>query len=389
MALHLSTDFNLQEWVTAVLPIVRAKNLLLLEGAERGGNIEAPELTYFSQQQVARTGTVAAGVAADATEITVNEDFCKRLTAGYLLMIGEEVLAVKDVDQTNKKLTVTRGYGNTPATAIAKDAVIKIMSKAEREDGITEDYKAVGSVAYKNVVQTFTKSIYVTKEAAVYKKKDMGDLLDLERVAKFDEQAQEIDKTLYYGRQLLDTDRKTMGGWKEAINKANGAILNVNGKLTEEDVESVLLTIAQRRGTPKGLYMNSWTKNQCRKAFKGKVFTDERDNQGAGTRLTRFVSDALGYDLVFFIDEEIENGDIFIGNANPLIHVMEDREFGNDILFAFYAEPSNSQVINETLKSAITAEFQYANQDGYIYNAKAWEEDPIKVEVVKDETSGS
>jgi cadmium resistance protein CadD (predicted permease) len=106
MALHLSTDFNLQEWVTAVLPILRAKNLLLLEGAERGGNIEAPELTYFSQQQVARVGTVTTAAAADATSIVVNEDFAKRLTAGYLLMIGEEVLNVTAVNLTNNTLTV-------------------------------------------------------------------------------------------------------------------------------------------------------------------------------------------------------------------------------------------------------------------------------------------
>lgn len=382
MALHLSTDFNLQEWVTAVLPILRAKNLLLLEGAERGGNIEAPELTYFSQQQVARVGTVTTAAAADATSIVVNEDFAKRLTAGYLLMIGEEVLNVTAVNLTNNTLTVWRWYGSTPAAAIAKDATIKIMSKAEKEDGITEDYKAVGSVSYKNVVQTFTKSIYVTKEAAIYRKKDMGDLLDLERIAKFDEMAQEIDKTLYYGRQKLAADRKTMGWWKEAINFANGAIYNANGSLSEDDLEAVLLTIAQRRGEPTGLYMNSWTKNQCRKAFKGKVYNEDRGNQWAGTRLTRFVSDALGYDLPFFIDEEIENWDIFIGKAKPLVHVMEDREFGNDIFFAFYAEPSNSQVINETLKSAITAEFQYANQDGYIYNAAAGVATPKEVKIV-------
>jgi hypothetical protein len=61
---------------------------------------------------------------------------------------------------------------------------------------------------------------------------------------------------------------------------------------------------------------------------------------------------------------------------------MEDREFGNDIFFAFYAEPSNSQVINETLKSAITAEFQYANQDGYIYNAAAGVATPKEVKLV-------
>lgn len=75
------------------------------------------------------------------------------------------------------------------------------MSKVDKEDGITEDYKAVDSDAFTNVIQDFSKAIYVTKRAAALKKKDMDDLLDLERLAKFDEMSQEIDKTLYYGRQ--------------------------------------------------------------------------------------------------------------------------------------------------------------------------------------------
>lgn len=75
------------------------------------------------------------------------------------------------------------------------------MSKAEKEEGITEDYKAVSSIAYTNVMQDFSKTIYVTKRAAILKKKDMDDLIDLERLAKFDEMSQEIDKTLYYGRK--------------------------------------------------------------------------------------------------------------------------------------------------------------------------------------------
>jgi len=58
--LHLSTDFKLQEWVTAILDLVPARNLIMLERAEYGGNVESTELTYFSQKQVVRAGTVTA-----------------------------------------------------------------------------------------------------------------------------------------------------------------------------------------------------------------------------------------------------------------------------------------------------------------------------------------
>ena len=72
------------------------------------------------------------------------------------------------------------------------------MSKAESEWKITEDYKAFGEATFRNVVQTFTKSIYVTKEAAGYKHKTKEDLLNEERQAKTNEQMLEINKTLYY-----------------------------------------------------------------------------------------------------------------------------------------------------------------------------------------------
>lgn len=373
MALHLSKDFNLQDWVTAVLGLVPAKNLLLLERAEKWGNIENVELTYYSQQQVARAGEVTAAAGASDTEITVDADLFERVTAGYLLMCGEEVIKVTEKGDDNT-LTVERGYGNTPASAIDANAEIKIMSKAEKEEGITEDYKAVSSVAYTNVIQDFSKTIYVTKRAAILKKKDMDDLIDLERLAKFDEMSQEIDKTLYYGRQNKNPwdNRTTMGGWKEAIANANGVIYNANNAITEDDFEACLLTVAQRYGNPEGIFCNAWTKNELRKAFKNKVYVEERDAQGAGTRLIRFVSDTLGYDLPFLIDNQIENGHVFVGTGRPLLHVMQDREFGNDIFFAFYRENSDSKVIYESLQSSITAEFQNANQDAFLYNvAKA------------------
>jgi hypothetical protein len=62
---------------------------------------------------------------------------------------------------------------------------------------------------------------------------------------------------------------------------------------------------------------------------------------------------------------------------------MQDREFGNDIFFAFYRESSSSKVIYESLQSSITAEFQYANQDAFIYNVAAGSKAPTEV-VIKN-----
>lgn len=389
MALHLSSDFNLKEWVSVILLLTK-ETAPLLERAERWDKIQAPTITYYAQKKVAKEWTVKDSALADATTIYVDEELGARLSAGYLLMIGDErIMVTAKASPANSKvaLTVIRGWGSTPASAISANAVIKILSKAESEFKITEDYKAFGEASFTNVVQTFTKSIYVTKEAAEYRHKTKENLLNDEREAKTNEQLREINKTLYYGVAVMDSAtgevRKTMGGWKEAINKAGGYILDAQWDISEDAIENVLLGIKQRWGNPEAIFLNSATKNFFRKVFKNKYIVEDRHNQGAGTRLSYFTSDVLGIDLPFIIDDAIETGDVFIGEWRPVVHVMEDPEFWVDILFTDYREPTNSQVIDETIKSTITAEFREASKEAFItgaYNAN-WKE-PAKEVVV-------
>ena len=399
MALHLSSDFNLKEWVSVVLLLTR-EVAPLLERAERWSNVEAPTITYYAQKKVAKEGTVKEAAGSSATTIKVDQELWARLSAWYLLMVGDERIMVTakwdnagEGSSAYTPLTVVRGWGNTPASAIALGATIKILSKAESEFKITEDYKAFGEDAFSNTVQTFTKSIYVSKEAAAYKHKTKEDLLNDEREAKFNEQLREINKTLYYGVSVLDSTtgevRKTMGGWKEAINKAWGYILDAQGTISEDAIENVLLGIKQRGGQPEAIFLNSATKNFFRKVFKNKYIVEERQNQGAGTRLSYFTSDVMGIDLPFIIDDAIETGDVFIGEWRPVIHVMVDPEENVDILFTNYREPTNSQVIDETIKTTITAEFREASKEAYICNAynANWEAPAKKVEVVNTTTA--
>lgn len=160
-----------------------------------------------------------------------------------------------------------------------------------------------------------------------------------------------------------------MGGWKEAINKAGGFLLDAEGEITEEKIENALLAIKQRGGNPEAIFMNAATKNYLRKVFKNKYVVEDRRDQGAGTRLTYFTSDVFGKDFEFVIDESIENGDIFIGEGRPIVHVLNDPKYNIDVLFADYEESNNSQVIQETIKSELTAEFRQASKEALITNA--------------------
>ena len=200
--LHLSKDFNLKEWISAVILLVPSK-LPLLARAQKGSSLESDEISFYTTKQIPRTGVVKGQVEINGTAIIVNEELASRLTEGYILMHGDELA---------KKLTVERGYANTPAAVIKNDAVIKILSKAEAEGKITEDFQKLEKVRSTNVAQTFTKSIHVSKDAARFQKKNYVNMLQEERIGKADEKGIEMNTTLYYGRKKISEDgRRTMG----------------------------------------------------------------------------------------------------------------------------------------------------------------------------------
>lgn len=369
--LNLSKDFTLKEWISGVLLLVPSK-LPLLSRAQKGSQLESDEISFYTTKQIPRTGVVKGQVEIGATSIVVNEELAKRLTEGYILMYDDELIKVKSVNKDTKTLTVERGYANTPRVLIKNDAVIKILSKAEAEGKITEDFHKLEKVRSTNVAQTFTKSIYVSKDAAALQKKNYVDMLNEERIGKVDEEGIEINTTLYYGRKKISDDgRRTMGGWKEAIINDGGVVFGSDKNLTEEQFENILVAIATKQGKPTTIFLNAVTKAKVFKKFKNAVTAtpESQTNMKAGGILTGYLSDALGYELKFEIDECVQNGDIFVGIGEPIIHTMRDVEENVDVFFQNCKEPSNSSVINETLKTTIVSEFQNAYQDAYISNA--------------------
>ena len=139
MALHLQSDFNIKEWVSVIL-LLTEKTAPLLERASRGSDVEAAEIIYYTQVPVTTKWTVTDAAQSSDTTIYVNADLWARLSAWYLLMVGDERIMVTAVGATTwsgasakTALTVTRGWGSTPASSIAANADIKIMSKEDKE----------------------------------------------------------------------------------------------------------------------------------------------------------------------------------------------------------------------------------------------------------------
>lgn len=369
--LGLSKDFNLRDWISTII-LAAPSSLPLLARAQKGSTLESDEISFYTTKQIPRTGIVQTEVQVAGTSIVVNQELADRLTEGYLLLNGDEIIKVKSVDRSTKTLTVERGYANTPATKILANTTIKILSKAEKEGRITEDFHKLEKVRSTNVCQTFTKSVNVSIEAASLQKKDYLDLLQEERVGKIDEEGIEINTSLYYGRKkIADDGRRSMGGWKEAIINDGGIVFDAAKDLTHEKLEQVLVSVATRQGKPTRIFLNHTTRAKVFKAFKdnAKIFNNNQWDIKGGGIMTGYLSDALGTELLFEVDDCLLNGDIFIGKGEPVIHTMVDAVENVDVLFHVYKEPSSSAEVNETVKTTMTAEFHNAYQDVYISNA--------------------
>ena len=133
--LHLSSDFNLKEWVSVVLGLTR-EEAPLLERAERGDKVQAPQINYYAQKKLSKVVKTLSAYDDDDTVISTEKtDDSRVISGGYILMNGDERIMVTDVqiDADSIDLTVVRGWGNTPASAISNGAELKIISKAESE----------------------------------------------------------------------------------------------------------------------------------------------------------------------------------------------------------------------------------------------------------------
>ncbi|MDR3169788.1 MAG: hypothetical protein LBU27_08900 [Candidatus Peribacteria bacterium] len=155
--------------------------------------------------------------------MVVNPELYTRVTEGYILMIGDELVKVTAKPSENT-LTVVRGRANTPASAIAANTEISILNKTEADGKITEDFVKLDKVESTNIVQEFTKDVLLSTRSRIYSKKDYVDVLSEESVGKMDEMGGDIETGLFYGRKFKDRGtgtgnegRNMMGGLKEAI----------------------------------------------------------------------------------------------------------------------------------------------------------------------------
>ncbi|WP_374966163.1 DUF5309 family protein [Lysinibacillus sp. RS5] len=182
---------------------------------------------------------VTAAATAAATELTVAS--VEPFVIHSVAQIDEELVLVTAIDVAAKKLTVERGYADTTAAAIVKDAEIEFQydMTPEGADAPKSRYKA--RTPQNNVTQIFMESVEVTGSAQEVEQYGVDDLYNYEKAKKQLEVALQLEKALINGIKLDNGMVRHMAGLRQLIktNVTDAAGASVTVKMLGDLVQAV------------------------------------------------------------------------------------------------------------------------------------------------------
>lgn len=372
--LHFARDFRVKDQVLWVIQLKGKQTPTLDLFKSNGEKLTSEKISYYEKFSVLQDGSLTEPLDIDDLTFTVNQELAKLLVKGYIVSIDEEYFLVESVNTTTNVVTVlARGYASTPVTIHADNSKVYIISKAEADGEVTEDYKKTNSVEVTNFLQEFTKSINITKRAANLTQKDFASLKGEETANKLNEEGQEMNRTVLYGVPKFDeTDgRHSLRGLKSFITSYGGQVLDAEGALTDDKFDFFIAQLAQKGAELDTIICNPMAMNKVFKGLRNTInYTkDAQGNQIAGGVITGYMPTTMGgKQLKFILDTDCREKDIFIVNESDLKFLpVVDKESGEDIVLKKEKETNNSSAVdNATIRTIGTIKVLNPSMKGYI-----------------------
>jgi len=170
---------------------------------------------WYEDEVFAQKSTVTTAATAAATELIVADTEAFRVDS--VAQIDEEMLLVAAVDMPGKKLTVVRGYANSTAAAIPKDAEIETLFVKGEEGADARQARYKERQRVENYTQIFNDSIEVTGTAQTVAQYGVSDLYGYEKAKKELEVALQLEKALINGLKYDSGNVRQMKGIRSFI----------------------------------------------------------------------------------------------------------------------------------------------------------------------------
>ncbi len=320
--------------------------------------------TYLTSQVTTNTSTIKVG-AAGADYAIVRPYDILRLTE-----TGEQVL-VTSVDTTNSKVKVTRSYGTTSkATQSAGSASnnnVLVLGSAFKEGSAVTALQTVSTqtVERYNYTQIFRKSVELSKTLANSKLYGGSDRM-YQRKKKGIELMKEFQNTFYWGEQKEDTSnsRHTMAGIYYYLKNMSGQSSNVNGPLTETNLESFLRSVFRYGTKNRTMFCAPKVTSAISQIAQGRLRLIPKD-QTFGLHITQWQSPhgTLNFVNDVVLEQEYA-GYAFCLEMGTLTYLyLQDRDVK---LNTNIQNPGDDKYTDEYL-AEISLQMENAEKSGYIY----------------------
>lgn len=154
--------------------------------------------------------------AQDATSITVNNGGRFRVGDQVRPGTAREVMLVTAV--AGNVLTVTRRYGNTPASNLSNTLRLTILGNAALEGDDRPDVRFTNRVRRRNYTQIFTSGIEVSGSMLAARQYGVADEVDFQKQERLREMVRDLENCVINGvspaanQQGSSTVRRTMNG---------------------------------------------------------------------------------------------------------------------------------------------------------------------------------
>lgn len=295
-----------------------------------GESVSQVEHQWFEDEMYADETTATADALVDATTISVADGSI--FEPKHVVKIGEELLLVTAVNGND--LTVTRGYANTTAAAVATGAKVEFqfVEGVEGADARKARFKA--RTRHSNLTQIFDESISISGTAAATSEYGIDDLYEYEKQKKLLELALQLEKAVINGVKYESADGKVrqMGGIRQFIqtNVKDGA----GAALTLDMLGDAFQAIYEAGGFATGgdykIIVGAKQKRALSAADKDKISLTRQDN-GRGQVVDHYLSDFGAAEIL--LNNNVGPDEVFIIDANRTeIKPLKGRDFTHQYL---------------------------------------------------------
>lgn len=331
MAKVYTTDLiGVKESVVDELLLLNPHQTPMINLVGFGPAVTNVEHVWFEDEMFGDESTVSGAVAADATEIVVAD--VEPFRVGHVAKVGEELLLVSAVDVVNKKLTVTRGFAGTQASAIADGAKIEVLFTEgdEGQDARVARYKPRKRVS--NLTQIFDDTVELSGTAMAVNQYGIDDLYESEKQKKQLELALQLEKAIINGVRYESGTKRMMRGIRSFIE--TNVIDASNAPVSDAMITAAFQAIYEKGGMESGGRYVVVVPAKQKVALSNLNSDKVRVTQAEKTRgvvVDYLVNDFGQAEII--LNNNLQPDEILILDANRIqIRPLQGREFSHTYL---------------------------------------------------------